>query len=72
MLKGVFIWWSSDKGFGLIEAEGARFYAHILNVDQKSGLPRTGDSCTFEVSDRPRRVGAKFAEALNIQVGGAL
>lgn len=53
--SGVFIWWSVEKGYGLIESDGIKYYAHVLHVEQGSKLPRTGDSCTFVVSDKPKR-----------------
>ncbi len=67
--KGSFLWWSSLKGFGLIVADGQKFYAHILHLDQSSGLPRTGDACEFEVSERPKRREQDLPEAINIRVG---
>jgi uncharacterized membrane protein YsdA (DUF1294 family)/cold shock CspA family protein len=45
--KGRLVHWEDSKGFGWVEAEGERIFAHIREFDSGQPRPETGDEVTF-------------------------
>jgi len=58
--KGKLVQWEDSKGFGWVEAEGQRIFAHIKEFDRGQPRPEVGDAVVFAVGmDAQGRTRAK-------------
>jgi uncharacterized membrane protein YsdA (DUF1294 family)/cold shock CspA family protein len=63
--KGRLVQWDDAKGFGWVEANGARIFAHIKEFEKGQPRPVTGDEVTFAIGvdgrGRPRAKSVRLA-----------
>ena len=70
---GTITQWVDDKGYGWVEANGNRFFAHIKDFDRKKRRPRTGEEVRFisgiDPKGRPCAKRLTIAKADKVRAG---
>lgn len=69
---GVITQWIDDKGYGWVESEGERFFAHIKDFDRGQRRPKMGEEVSFVPGRDPKgrtcAKGVTFVKADKVHV----